>query len=102
MRADITINMEGKQTIVPVKENETLLLAIEDAKLAQKSFCRTGTCGSCAIRITNGAIDCIEHEGDDLIERSKVKKGFVLSCVAFVKKSGAIIELNQEDAYENA
>jgi hypothetical protein len=53
--------------------------------------------------VTNGnSLDYFEHEDPDMVSSAKCRQGFALSCVAFVKKAGAIIEVNQETAYDNA
>ena len=105
LHAEVTIilpNGEGEKKI-QVKDNQFLLLALEDAKIKQRFVCRTGTCSACAVRVTNGnAADFIELEDPDYVSGKKTREGFALSCVAFVKKDGAIIEINQEEAYDNA
>ena len=76
---------------------------MEDAKIQQRFVCRTGTCSACAVRVTNGkASDFIELEDEDYVPSKKVKLGYTLACVAFVTQPGAIIEINQETAYDDA
>lgn len=103
---EIKVIVDGCEQLVNVNEGQSILLAVEAAKIEQKSFCRTGTCGSCAMRIRNlekiGSIIHDEPEPGDMIARSKVKKGYILSCIALVAEPGAIIELNKEDDYERA
>ena len=105
LHAEVTIILPdgGGEKKIQVKDNQFLLLALEDAKIKQRFVCRTGTCSACAVRVTNGnAADFIELEDPDYVSGKKTREGFSLSCVAFVKKDGAIIEINQEEAYDNA
>ena len=61
--SEVTVNLGGgREKVVLVKDGEFLLLALEDAKIGQKSFCRTGTCGACAVRITNNKMNCFSHD----------------------------------------
>ena len=103
LHAEVTIILKnGEQKKIDVKPREFLLLAMEDAKIQQRFVCRTGTCSACAVRVTNGpASDFIELEDEDYVSSKKVKLGYTLSCVAFVTKPGAIIEINQETAYDD-
>lgn len=105
LHAEVTIILPngGGEKKIQVKDNQFLLLAMEDAKISQRFVCRTGTCSACAVRVTNGnSADFIEHEDPDYVSSKKMREGFALSCVSFVKKDGAIIEINQEAAYDNA
>ena len=103
LHAEVTIILKnGEQKKIDVKPREFLLLAMEDAKIQQRFVCRTGTCSACAVRVTNGkASDFIELEDEDYVSSKKVNLGYTLACVAFVTKPGAIIEINQETAYDD-
>lgn len=101
---EVTVRLNGgEEKKIYVKENEFLLLALEANKIKQRFVCRTGTCSACAVRVTNGnSLDFFEHEDPDMVSSAKSRQGFSLSCVAFVKKAGAVIEVNQETAYDEA
>ncbi len=65
---------------VPALAGEPLLVALERAKLAPSSTCRTGACGDCRVRLLSGRV--LVPEGVAL-RRSDVEHGFVHACMAW-------------------
>ena len=117
-RIPMKITFEGEVTAIECSPQETLLEAMERyANLEPLYSCRTGilmcciryavyimsslssgSCGVCAARVLND-ISAVEMEDESLVESRRRAAGFVLTCAARAVKAGAVLEMNQEDAY---
>jgi ring-1,2-phenylacetyl-CoA epoxidase subunit PaaE len=61
-----------------IRQGQTLLEAAEEAGVEIASLCRAGVCGTCRVRVTDGALDC----ESSALDADEVNAGFVLACVA--------------------
>ena len=50
----LTIHMGGETYVIPAREDETILTAIEKAGLRPASYCRCGICGFCESMLSSG------------------------------------------------
>jgi len=66
---------------VPVRSGQTLLEAAEACGMNVPSLCRSGVCGTCRIRVTDGDVDC----DSVTIDAAERKQGYVLACVSQAK-----------------
>lgn len=75
---------------VEVKENETLLEAIEAAGVAASCLCRGGACGECATAVEEGEVD---HRDDFLSEEEKASGRLVMLCVSRARGPRLVLDL---------
>ena len=78
---DIVVFVKSGVTAV-VNEGDMLLEVAEEAGIEIESSCRSGTCGTCAIRKISGEV---EMEVEDGLDDESREAGFILSCVGRVK-----------------
>jgi len=78
MSYEVTIEVDGEETVVDVAPKEYVLDASEDAGLDLPYSCRAGQCTSCAARMEAGAVD---RDGVAL-DHSQREDGYVLICSA--------------------
>lgn len=75
---------------VAVKENETLLDAIEAAGVAAPCLCRGGACGECVTTVLDGEVD---HRDDFLSAQDKSGNGLIMLCVSRARGPRLVLDL---------
>ncbi len=80
-RYTITVQRENGAISVPATGEESILTALERAKVAPPAVCRSGECQMCRIRITSG--DVWVSPKSDGRRRTDRMSGFVHPCVTF-------------------
>ncbi len=75
---------------VEVKENETLLEAIEAAGVAAPCLCRGGACGECATAVEEGEVD---HRDDFLSTEEKAAGKLIMPCVSRARGPRLVLDL---------
>jgi len=74
------VRVDGSETAVEARGDETVLEAAERAGAFLPFGCRTGACGTCTARLLDGAV-CHERPPRALKSRHR-EDGHVLTCVA--------------------
>ncbi|MEZ4903085.1 MAG: ferredoxin--NADP reductase [Spirosomataceae bacterium] len=72
-------SFRGKTQTITVKNNQTILEAGLEAKLALPYTCRAGRCGACVALCTNGRV---EMEYNEVLTDEEISLGQVLTCMA--------------------
>lgn len=92
-RIDVELTTQTGELIkfdVPVLENVSLLELFEDAGVRSPFGCRVGTCGTCVVRILQGAelIEDTRQMEDDTLARVSTSETFPtrLACRASFKR----------------
>ena len=74
-----TVVFQASNTTAPVPEDATILDAADAAGVIIENACRSGTCGSCRVKLVSGA--CNMAVEDALTEQDKAE-GYILACQA--------------------
>lgn len=77
----LTVRMRDKVHVIPAKQEETLLAAMERAGLAAPSRCRSGSCGFCHSRLIFG--ECTIPEEHDSRRKADLKFGYLHPCCTY-------------------
>ena len=59
--------------------DETILDVADSLDIDIDNSCRAGSCGSCKVKLTKGAV---EMDVDDGLEPQDKKEGYILACQA--------------------
>ena len=89
----MTINVAGKTIETLASATESVLVAIERAKVAAPSMCRTGECGFCRSRLISGDV-FIPEDTDGRREADK-QSGYIHPCASF-PVSDVVLEIPVE------
>lgn len=80
-RHDVALEWrDGREEVVRVSEDETVLETAEAADVALPFGCRTGACGTCVGRLVDGDVSCVRPPR--ALKSRQREEGYVLCCVA--------------------
>jgi len=79
MIAQLTIHLDGVESLVSVADNQTLLDAAEAAGIELPHICRAGNCSACAVMLLAGRVNMIDCKGLSKRDRDA---GLILACQA--------------------
>ena len=90
--ADQPVEVELRRSgrTVQVVADQTVLQAIEQLGVAARSDCRTGTCGTCAVKVLEGVPD---HRDTVLTEAEKNQAGLMCICISRSKSNRLVLDL---------
>ncbi len=75
--AGVTILLDGKKAITPLRDGETILEAARRAGLTPPFSCEAGNCGTCMAKLTEGTATMGVN---DALDDDEVEEGYVLTC----------------------
>jgi len=76
------VSFQASETTTVVRNDETLLDAADNAGLFIDNACRSGTCGSCRIKLVSGRVSMAV---EDALTTQDKADGYILACQAKVK-----------------
>ena len=89
----VTVNHAGKEHILQVAEDETILDASLDAGIELPYDCKCGVCLQCPSRIISGKVD---QEGSTL-DDSVMADGYSLTCMCYPRSDLVINTIEEEE-----
>lgn len=88
----VTLEHDGKETVLEVEDGYTILEAAVDAGLDLPADCRMGVCFACAAKIDSGEVE----QGAGTLSEDVIAKGYALLCVS-TPRSDARVRTIAED-----
>ena len=77
----LTVHIQGKTVRIPAKRGETVIRALERAKLSPAVSCRSGVCGFCRSYLISGDVEVV---GPNSGQRKRDRElGFIHPCCTF-------------------
>lgn len=91
------INYQGTVHSVQVAEDQTVLVAAQEAGLDLPTSCNAGVCTTCAAMIIEGTVDQTDGMG---VSPELQADGYALLCVAFPRSDLKIETEKEDEVYE--
>jgi 3-ketosteroid 9alpha-monooxygenase subunit B len=79
MLAQLTIHLDGIESLIPVADNQTLLDAAQAAGIELPHICRRGSCSACAVMLIAGRVTMNDCKALSKRDRDS---GLILACQA--------------------
>jgi ferredoxin len=89
----VTIQHEGKDTIIDVAEDCSILNAAIDAGITLPYDCNLGVCLTCPSKVVSGKIDQTGSTLDD----SVMEQGFALTCCSYPRSDVVIRSIDEDE-----
>jgi ferredoxin-NADP reductase/predicted pyridoxine 5'-phosphate oxidase superfamily flavin-nucleotide-binding protein len=86
----VELELRRSGRIVQVAADQTLLQAIQLAGVAASYDCRTGVCGTCAVKVLEGIPD---HRDSVLTAADKERAGLMCICISRAKTKRLVLDL---------
>jgi ferredoxin len=88
VKGDASAEVAGKvcfqasDTTVPVPVGATILDAADEAGVFIDNACRSGTCGSCRVKLVSGSV---RMAVEDALTKEDKAEGYILACQAKIR-----------------
>ena len=89
----VTVQHGGKDTVIDVREDESILSVAIEAGIDLPHDCDMGVCLTCPTRIVSGEVDQTGGTLDD----SVIEQGFALSCCSYPRSDVTIRSIDEEE-----
>ena len=89
----VTVQHNGKETVIDVREDVSILSVAIDAGIDLPHDCDMGVCLTCPTRIVSGEVDQTGGTLDD----SVIELGFALSCCSYPRSDVTIRSIDEEE-----
>ncbi len=83
------LQLACSQTMIEVRESESILEAMETAGVKAEFDCRVGNCGICAVKVISGNV---EHRDNVLSEADKTE-GLICTCVSRATSETLVLDI---------
>jgi ring-1,2-phenylacetyl-CoA epoxidase subunit PaaE len=75
--SEVTVVLDGRSTVVPVADGDTVLEGAQRARPDLPFACKGGVCGTCRARVVEGEVTMRRNFA---LEPKELAEGFVLTC----------------------
>lgn len=89
----LKIRMTDSDRIIETSPGRSLLEILESSEIPIRSQCRTGICGTCRVKISDG--EC-RFDADFCLSDSDKDKGYALACCTFPLSGNIEVNLNPD------
>lgn len=89
----VTIQHDGKEHILNVPEDMSILDAALEAEIDVPHDCKLGVCLTCPSRIVSGKLD----QSGTTLDDSVVDQGFALMCMSFPRSEVVVKSIDEDE-----
>ena len=89
----VTVQHEGKESVLTVAEDCSILTAAKDAGIDLPYDCEMGVCLTCPAKVLAGKVDSTGTTLDD----SVVEKGYALTCTTYPRSDITIRSIDENE-----
>jgi ring-1,2-phenylacetyl-CoA epoxidase subunit PaaE len=86
---EVKVLLDGKEYMVKVPSDKTILHAAIDAGVDPPFACTMGVCCTCRAKVLSGSVDMEEDEG---LSDSEIEQGYVLTCQSHPMTPDVVVE----------
>lgn len=88
----VTIEHEGKSTVLEVDENTSILEAALDNDIELPHDCKLGVCLTCPSLVVSGDVD----QSDGTLDDSVMEQGYALTCCSYARSDVTIRSVEED------
>lgn len=85
----ISIVLYGEETKIPIKKDETILIAGMKARLDPPFSCQIGACSTCRAKLIKGKVKMDDY---DALTDSEIAQGYILTCTAHPITNDVVVD----------
>jgi ferredoxin len=89
----VTIQHEGKETVLDVRSNCSILEAALDADIKLPHDCKLGVCLTCPSKVISGQVD----QTGSTLDESVQAEGYALTCMTFPRSDLVIRSIDEDE-----
>jgi len=90
---NVSFTLNGKTQSHTIKSNKQRILSqLLDSGYSLPYSCKSGTCGSCICKLTNGKVHMLENE---YITDKEISLGFILPCISYAITKNLNLDFDQ-------
>ena len=93
MKYKVTIQHEGKETVVECREDESILNAAKEGGIELPHDCELGVCLTFPAKVVSGLVD---HSGSTL-EDTVQANGYALTCCLYPRSDVTITSIDEDE-----
>ncbi|MBV4493343.1 2Fe-2S iron-sulfur cluster-binding protein [Pseudomonas oryzicola] len=87
----VRLHLHDSDQVLELPAGKSLLDMLESSGIAVRSLCRSGICGNCRIKVSDG--EC-KFESDFCLSDQDKHEGYALACCTFPLSGNITVELN--------
>ncbi len=84
----VTVKLDGKETVIAMGEGETILAAARRVGLEPPFACEEAYCGCCMAKVVAGTVEMRMNDGG--IDQRQIDEGYILTCQGIAKGNARV------------